>query len=70
MEKANAASLIHVDAVSQIDTRWKTSSVFSLISATPVTNRCHSEFTELSNASNVDEFEFVWAEFQRLLSPV
>ena len=43
-----------------------TSSVFSLISATPVTNRCHSEFTELSNA---DDFEFVWAEFPEITEP-
>ena len=47
----------------------KTSSVFSLISATPVTNRCHSESTELSNASNVDAFEFVWAEFPEITEP-
>ena len=47
----------------------KTSSVFSLISATPVTNRCHSESTELSNASNMDDFEFVWAEFPEITEP-
>ena len=63
MEKANTASLIHVDAVSQIATRWKSFRWTTrhprfppLISATPVTNACHCESTELSNADNMDDF--------------
>ena len=47
----------------------KTSSVFSLISATPVTNPCHCESRELSNASNIDDFEFLWAEFPEITEP-
>ena len=47
----------------------KTSSVFSLISATPVTNPCHCESRELSNASNVDNLEFLWAEFPEITEP-
>ena len=46
-----------------------TSSVFSLISATPVTNPCHCESRELSNASNIDDFEFLWAEFPEITEP-
>ena len=34
----------------------KTSSFFSLISATPAPNHCHYESGELSNASNVDDY--------------
>ena len=50
--------------------RW-TSSVFSLISATPVTNPCHCESRELSNAGNMDDFEFFCGQsFQILLSPL
>ena len=40
-----------------------TSSVLSLISATPAPNPCHYESRELSKASNMDDFEFFWAEF-------
>ena len=47
----------------------KTSSVFSLISATPVTNPCHCESRELSNADNMDDFEFLWAEFPEITEP-
>ena len=76
MEKANAASLIHVDAVSQIATRWKSfrwiirpPRFFSLISATPVPNLCHCESRELSNANNMDYFEFLWTEFPEITEP-
>ena len=76
MEKANAASLSHVDAVSQIATQWKSfrwtirpSSVFSLIFATPVPNPYHYESKELSNTSNMDDFEFLWAEFPEITEP-
>ena len=47
----------------------KSSSVFSLISATPVTNPCHCESRELSNADNMDDFEFLWAEFPEITEP-
>ena len=47
----------------------KTSSVFSLISATPVPTPCHCESSELSNTSNMDDFEFLWAEFPEITEP-
>ena len=47
----------------------KTSSVVSLISATPVTNPCRCEFKELSNAGNMDDFEFFGAEFPDITEP-
>ena len=44
----------------------KTYSFCSLIFATPVPNY---ESRELSNASNVDDFEFLWAEFPEITEP-
>ena len=44
----------------------KTSSVCSLVSATPMPNY---ESRELSNASNMDDFKLLWAEFPDITQP-
>ena len=47
----------------------KTSSVFSLISVTPVTNPSHCESREMSNTGNMDDFAFFGAEFPEITEP-
>ena len=34
-----------------------------------MTNPCHCESRELSNASNIDDFDFLWAEFPEITEP-
>ena len=33
------------------------------------TNPCHCESRELSNESNMDDFEFLWGEFPKITEP-
>ena len=47
----------------------KTSSVFLLITATLAPQSGPYESGELSNASNVDDFEFLWVEFPEDTEP-